>query len=251
MNNSIPIKTLEELEYIRHGGAILKQSLELASTLAKPGISTLEIDQEVEKFIRSHEGCTPGFKGYGGFPGSLCISINDEVVHGIPSNDVVLMDGDIVGVDGGVYYKGMHTDACRTFLVGDVKPEIKHFVKITKKALDQAIKQVKPGNHIGDISAVIQKTLETQGYSPVIECTGHGVGKDLHEAPTIFNAGKKGTGALIKAGMVFAIEPISTMGKGDIVTLEDGWTIVSEDESLSAHFEHTVIVTENGCEVVV
>jgi len=216
----------------------------------KPGVTTLQIDTLAEKLITEHEGCTPGFKGYHGFPNSICISVNEEVVHGIPNEHTVLQDGDIVGIDCGVYYKGFHTDACRTVLVGNVDPEIQHFVKTTKKSLDKAIKQVCSGAHVGDIGAVIQKTLEQQGYSPVVECTGHGVGRDLHEPPEIMNVGQKGTGPVLKPGMVLAIEPIATMGKRDISTLQDGWTIISNDGSLSAHFEHTVLVTKNGHEVL-
>lgn len=251
MNSDIPIKTLEELQAIREGGAILKEALKRMEQEVRPGISTYELDRIAEEVIRAHEGAVPGFKGYRGFPATLCVSLNNEVVHGIPNENMVLMEGDIIGVDCGVIYKGLYTDACRTFMVGEVDPEVRHFVKITKKALSEAVKQVKPGNHIGDISAAIQKTIETQGYSAVVECTGHGVGKNLHEPPEILNVGQKGAGAEIKAGMVFAIEPISTMGGGDVVTADDDWTIVTADGSLSAHFEHTVIVTENGHEIVV
>jgi len=251
MNNNIPIKTPEEIEIIKEGGAVLKEVLIKMEDMVRPGISTYELDQEAERIIRSHEGCTPGFKGYRGFPGTLCISINDEVVHGIPRKNRILNNGDIVGVDCGVLYKEFYTDACRTFMVGDVHPNVQHFVETTKKALEEAIKWVKPGSHIGDISAVIQKILTGQGYSPVVECTGHGVGRNLHEPPEILNVGEKGTGPEIKPGMVLAIEPIANMDESEVATAEDGWTVITADGSLSAHFEHTVVVTESGCEVIV
>ncbi|PIZ71269.1 type I methionyl aminopeptidase [Candidatus Peregrinibacteria bacterium CG_4_10_14_0_2_um_filter_43_11] len=246
----IPIKTEADLRKMRHAALILQQALQAVEAAIHPGVSTLELDQLVESLIVS-KGAIPGFKGYNGFPASICASVNEEVVHGIPSANCILADGDIVGVDCGVYYDGFHTDACRTFLVGDPLPEVRHFVKITKKALDNAVKVIRHGAHVGDISAVIQKTIEDQGYSPVVECTGHGVGRDLHEPPEILNAGRKGTGPMLQAGMVLAVEPISTMGNGDVETLEDGWTVVSADGTPSAHFEHTILVTKNGSEILV
>jgi len=251
MHGVIPIKTPEQIKAMREGARILKEALLAAEKAAQPGITTQELDQIAEKTILRYKGAQPGFKGYHGFPATLCTSVNEEVVHGIPSPDRVLKEGDIVGIDCGVYYKGLYTDACITVMVGKVRPEILHFVKITKKALENAVKQVRPGGHIGDISAVVQKTLEDQGYSPVIECTGHGVGENLHEPPEILNAGQKGDGPLIEPGMIFAIEPISAMEDGAVITAEDGWTIITADKSLSAHFEHTVLVTDEGGEVLV
>jgi methionyl aminopeptidase len=246
----IPIKTPAQIEAMRIGGKVLKEALEATAAAVRPGISTAELDLIAEQQIRKHEGCTPGFKGYQGFPGTFCISINDEVVHGIPSKTRILKEGDIVGLDGGVLYQGLFTDACLTVIVGEVQPEIRHFVKTTKQALDRSIKLVRNGARIGDLSAMIQKTLEDQGYSPVVTCTGHGVGVQLHEPPEILNAGRKGTGPEMKPGMVFAIEPISAFGKGDVSTANDGWTVVTDDHSLSAHFEHTVLVTETGYEIL-
>lgn len=235
---------------MRHAGKVLTATLDKAEETIKPGMSSFELDEILEAFIRSHPDCVPGFKGMYGFPGTACVSINDEVVHGIPSKERIFKDGDIVGIDCGVLYKKLHTDACRTFMLGEVPHEVSHFVKTTKKALKQTIKLVKPGNQVGDLSAMIQKTLEDQGYSPVIDCTGHGVGYKLHEPPEILNAGQKGTGPHLKPGMTLAIEPISTMGNGKVFTDSDDWTIVSADHSLSAHFEHTVVVTDEGCEVI-
>ncbi|MBN2307296.1 type I methionyl aminopeptidase [Candidatus Peregrinibacteria bacterium] len=246
----ITIKTPEEIEVMRYAGAVLTRTLDRLGGAIKVGISTKELDDIADEFICSHEGCIPGFKGYHGFPGSLCASINEETVHGIPSADRILKNGDIIGLDCGVYYKGLHTDACRTYIVGEASPQVKQFVKVTKGALKEAVQQVRPGGTIGDISAAIQGALEPFGYAPVIECTGHGVGHDLHEAPEILNAGKKGTGPVMRPGMVLAIEPISAMGSGKIRQAKDHWTLCTVDGSLSAHFEATVLVTEKGHEIL-
>lgn len=235
---------------MRHAGKILTNTLDLLAKSVKVGISTKKLDEIAEKFIRSHKGCTPGFKGYRGFSGSVCTSINEEAVHGIPSLDRILQSGDIIGLDCGVYYKGLHTDACRTLIVGKASHEVKQLVKVTKEALRQGVKQVRPGGHIGDISAAIQGTLERFDFYPVIECTGHGVGHNLHEPPEIMNAGVKGTGPVMRPGMVLAIEPISAMNNGDIICSKDGWTLYTADRSLSAHFEETVLVTEKGHEIL-
>ena len=248
--SSIPIKTPEEINIMRHGAAILKKVLDEIAKVVRSGVSTYELDQIAEGIIRD-EGAVPAFKGYNGFPATLCTSINEEVVHGIPKRNIILQEGDIIGVDCGVLYQGLYTDACRTFMIGQVAPAVEKLVRATKKALDKSVKQVRPGNHIGDISAVIQETLENEGYSPVVECTGHGVGRKLHEPPEILNAGFKNTGPKIQAGMVFAIEPISSMGTGQIITAEDRWTVITAERSLSAHFEHTVLVTEKGYEILV
>jgi methionyl aminopeptidase len=214
-------------------------------------MTTDDLNRIAEEEILRHPGCTPAFKGYNGFPAALCTSINNEVVHGIPSEKRELKEGDIVGCDCGVTYRGMITDACRTFLVGGAKnPAVPHFLKTTQKALSNALKQVRGGARVGDISAVIGKTLRDQGYEPVIECTGHGVGHELHEPPEILNDGVSGKGPVLSAGMVLAIEPISAMGSGKIRTAPDGWTVLTADDSLSAHFEHTVLVTDDGFEIL-
>jgi len=248
--SNIIIKTSEEIDIMRHAGMVLTKTLDKMEESVRVGISTKELDKIAEDFIRSHDGCIPGFKGYNGFVGSVCVSINEEVVHGVPSGKRILKSGDIIGVDCGVYYNGLHTDACRTFIIGEVSHDVRQFVKTTKEALIQGIKRVKPGGHIGDISAAIQNTLERFDYSAVIECTGHGVGHDLHEPPEIMNVGKKGTGPRMKPGMVLAIEPISAMENGEIKQAKDGWTLYTADGSLSAHFEHTVLVTNNGHEIL-
>lgn len=244
----ISIKTPEEIEIMRTAGKMLQKVLAATCAHAKAGVTTKELDMFAEKMTRDLGG-EPGFKGYRGYPASICTSVNDQVVHTIPS-DYVLKDGDIVGIDAGVYYNGFHTDACQTVMIGHVEPEVRYFVKTTKDALDQALKQVQEGAYVGDISATIQRVLERQGYSAVVECTGHGIGRNLHELPDIYNVGHRGTGAKLLAGMTIAIEPIAVMGSPVIDTLKDGWTIVTRDHSLSAHFEHTVLVTKTGYEMI-
>ncbi|MBI5411926.1 type I methionyl aminopeptidase [Candidatus Peregrinibacteria bacterium] len=244
----IYIKTPEEIVLMRESGRILQKVLNATCARAKMGVTTRELDIFAESMIRDLGG-EPSFKGYHGYPAALCTSVNEQVVHAIPS-DYALKSGDIVGIDAGVYYRGFHTDACKTVIIGSAPPEVRFFVRVTKEALDQAIKQIKAGVAVGDISAAIQRVLERQGYSPVIECTGHGVGRQLHEEPDICNAGQRGTGPQLRAGMTIAIEPISAMGSGGIETLSDGWTIITRDRSLSAHFEHTVLVTETGAEIL-
>jgi len=246
----IQIKNAEEIEAQRHAGVILTEALNQLEAAVRPGMTTLDLDRLAEDFIRSHEGATPGFKGYHGFTGTICASINDEVVHGIPSSERVIKDGDIIGIDCGVKYKGLHTDACRTVCVGKVDPKIDRFVKATQKSLQMCLEMVKPGGRIGDISAEIQRVLEESGYAPVVECCGHGVGYDLHEAPEILNMGNKGEGPVMKTGMVLAIEPIALIEAGEIYTARDHWTILSRNHSLSAHFENTVLVTDIGHEVI-
>jgi len=236
---------------MREGGKILGEVFEKIESIIKPGVSTYELDIFAEKIIRAHKDALPGFKGYRGFPATLCTSVNEEVVHGIPKKDRILKDGDIIGVDCGVLYGGFYTDACITYAVGSITPQVIRFLNVTKQALDKSIEEVKPGNRIGDISAVIQETLESNGYAPVVECTGHGVGRALHEPPDILNVGYKNSGPMMKPGMMLAIEPISVMGSGKVTTSDDGWTIISADRKLSAHFEHTVLVTEKGYEIIV
>jgi len=246
----ITIKTPEEQNLMREGGKILSACLDHVTKLIKPGISTLEIDRAAEAFIRSFPGATPAFKGYKGFPGTLCMSINEEVVHGIPSDKKILRDGDIVGVDSGVLFGGLYTDAARTAAVGKCSSQSLRLIEATERALSECLSAVKPGNRIGDISAIIEKVLRSYGFSPVVRCTGHGVGRRLHEPPDILNAGIAGTGPLIKPGMTLAIEPISSMGSGRIKTAKDGWTVITEERLPSAHFEVTVLVTEKGFEVI-
>lgn len=251
----IPIKTQSEIELMRQGGRILKLVLDEVEKAIRPGIKTLELDQLAEKLIIKSKGI-PSFKGYGankktaGFPGTLCVSVNDEVVHGIPG-DYIIRDGDIVAIDCGVFYQGFHTDSARTILVGNVLQNIEHFVKTTQKALQKALQKVKSGVPLGDVSNVIQKTMEQRGYAVVRNCTGHGIGRALHEPPEILNYGKKGQGIVLQSGMTLAIEPISVMGEcGDTYDASDGWTVKTSSGELSAHFEHTVLVTDSGYEIL-
>lgn len=250
---SVPIKTLAEIQIMREGGKILRGVFDLIAKEIKVGVKAQDLDQMAENFILSH-GALPSFKGYGenkkqkGFPATLCVSINKEVVHGIPHGKV-LKNGDIIGIDCGVYYKGFHTDSAHTYLVGKVSDNVVYFVKTTQKALQKCLNKIREGSRLGDISATIQKTIEQRGYAVVQNCTGHGVGRKLHEEPEILNYGKKGTGLILKEGMVLAIEPISVMGdSGETFDIGDGWTVLAHN--LSAHFEHTVLVTKQGYEIL-
>jgi len=244
----ISIKTTSEIDIMRKSGRILHELHAKIQQAIKPGRTTLELDAMAEKFILENDAI-PSFKGYNGFPATICTAVNNEVVHGIPS-DYVLKNGDIIGVDSGVCYKGLHTDSCNTWVVGDVSDDISYFLKIVKKSLMKGIKMARPGNRIGDISNIIQKTIEQSGYGVVRELTGHGIGYNLHEDPEILNYGKKGKGLELKSGMTICIEPIVTMGDFRIRTLPDDWTIVTKDGSLSGHFEHTILITAHGNEVL-
>lgn len=253
--SKIPIKTTEEIEAMRIGGKVLQKILDSVEKKIQPGVTTDELTQLADEILEE-EGMQPSFKHYGssqknpGFPATLCISVNDEVVHGIPSSRE-LVSGDIVGVDCGVFYKDLHTDAAKTFLVGEVSEDVKHFVKTTQKSLSRCLNKVRAGVHLGDISETIQKTIEQQGYAVVRSCTGHGVGRELHELPEILNFGKKGKGVILKSGMTLAIEPISVMStNGGTYDADDGWTIKTTTGELSAHFEHTILVTDNGYEIL-
>jgi methionyl aminopeptidase len=209
----------------------------------KPGIETIELDKKAEEFILE-TGAKPGFKGLYGFPATLCVSVNDEVVHGIPSKRV-LKDGDVIGVDCGAYLNGFYGDHAKTFQVGNVSEKIKKLLKVTKESLYKGIEQAVPGKNIGDISFAIQSHVQTYGYGIVKELVGHGIGEKLHEEPQIPNFGTKGRGPEIKSGMCFAIEPMINMGTEKVYTKSDDWTICTEDGLPSAHFEHTITVTED------
>lgn len=238
-----------EIEQLKIGGDILRRCLEETGKKVRPGMTTLELDRFAESFITDHEGAKPAFKGYRGFPGTLCTSVNEECVHGIPG-DRILQEGDIVSLDGGVIYGGLYTDSCITVGVGEIEPKTKHFLMVTSDALEAACKVVRPGARIGDISAKVQKIVEGNGFSCVNGLTGHGLGTRLHQFPDIPNSGTAGTGPVLPAWTLIAIEPITAVGKAGIVDLGDGWTISTEDGSLSAHFEHTILVTEEGMEIV-
>lgn len=248
MKEIIPIKTKEEIDKMKKGGKIAARALLEVGKNIKPGITTSELDQVAERFIKCHGG-EVSFKGFSGYPATTCISINDEVVHGIPSNRVIKA-GDIVGVDLGVYFEGYHTDTAITLGVGKIAPKAQRLIDITKRSLDNAIKAIKPGKHLGDISILIQKVIEDAGFGVVRDLTGHGVGRQLQEPPTIPNFGKKDQGPIIKEGMTLAIEPMVTAGDWHVVIKPDGWTVVTADKSLAAHFEHTIAVSKTGAVVL-
>ena len=251
----ITIKTKEEIEILKEGGKILAEVLRELEKLAKPGVSTGFLNQKAEEMILARGG-KPAFKGYQPsfsnkpYPATLCASVNKVVVHGVPSGEIVLKEGDIFKLDLGVKYKNLFTDAAVTVAVGEISEEKNKLVEATKKALELAIEEIKPGNHIGDIGFAIERHIKSQGFSVVRELVGHGVGYKVHEEPNIPNYGTKGEGPVLKPGMVLAIEPIVTMGSGEVRLGQDGFGYETVDGSLSAHFEHTVAVTEEGNDVL-
>jgi methionyl aminopeptidase len=245
----IVLKSPREIELIRAGGRILVEAFEMLQDLAKPGVSTKEIDVEVEKVIRKR-GAHPAFKGYRGFPATVCVSINDEVVHGIPSAHRRLKEGDIGGLDLGCVVDGYYADAAITLPVGEISPDVQRLLDVTRESLDLGIAQARPGNRLGDISHAIQQHVEGHRLSVVRAFVGHGIGRALHEDPQIPNFGDRGRGPLLKPGMCFAIEPMVTMGTWDVRILDDGWTAVTADGSLAAHFEHTIAITATGAEIL-
>jgi methionyl aminopeptidase len=241
-------KTPREIELMRVAGEIVALTHNHLKQFVKPGISTRELDQIAEEFIRS-KGATPSFKGYGGFPGSICASINEEVVHGMPTSKV-LKDGDIIAIDIGANYKGYHGDSAWSYAVGAVDDEKAHLLEVTEKSLFIGLDVVKAGVRLGDVSHAIQAYAESNGLSVVRELVGHGIGSKLHEDPQIPNYGRPGTGPVLKEGMCLAIEPMLNAGARYVKTLSDDWTVVTIDEKPSAHFEHTILVTKEGYEIL-
>lgn len=246
--NTIYLKSREEAEVIRANGVILGKTHAEVAKVLNEGISTNDLDKVAETFIRDNGG-VPSFKGYGGFPASLCISINEVVVHGIPSNRVLKI-GDVVSIDCGVYKNEYHSDSAYTYVIGEVNKETADLLRSTKESLFKGIEKVGPGNRIGDVSYAVQSYNEERGYGLVRELVGHGVGKQLHESPEVPNFGKRGNGPRMKPGMVIAIEPMVTLGKRFIIQEDDGWTIRTEDRKPAAHYEHTVMVTESGYDIL-
>ena len=242
----IQLKSPRELETMAASGRILAATHQHIKPALQPGASTLDIDKMVEAFIRSHAGATPSFKGLYGFPGSACISLNEEIVHGIPSAKRILKTGDIITVDIGVYYGGFHTDSAWTYAVGAITPEAQRLMDVTEQSLYAAIQQCVLGNHIGDLGAACSAVVEKAGYSVVKDLVGHGVGAVMHEEPQVPNYGKPKRGPRLQVGMTLAIEPMVNAGGPATKTLSDKWTIVTLDGSLSAHFEHTVAITADG-----
>jgi len=242
----ITIKSPREIETMAAAGRIVAETLALVARTVRPGISTEELDRMAEGFIRSHPGAKPSFKGLYDFPATLCTSINQEVVHGIPSAKRVLQPGDLLSVDVGVWLDGLHADAAATFPVGKVSPGAERLLAVTRQALTAGVAEARAGNHVGDIGHAVQQVAEGAGYSVVRELVGHGIGSSFHEDPQVPNYGKPRRGPRLMPGMTIAIEPMVNAGAAEIRTLDDKWTVVTEDGSLSAHFEHTVAIGENG-----
>jgi methionyl aminopeptidase len=242
----ITLKSPREIDTMAAAGRIVADTLALMGRTVRPGLSTKDLDTQAEEFIRSHPGARPSFKGLYDFPATLCTSINSEVVHGIPSTRRVLKDGDLISVDVGVHLEGLHADSAATFPVGTVDEEAVRLLQVTQDALAAGIAQATSGNHVGDIGHAVQQVAEGAGFSVVREMVGHGIGSSFHEEPQVPNFGKPKRGARLVPGMTIAIEPMVNVGGADIRTLPDKWTVVTVDGSLSAHFEHTVAIGENG-----
>ena len=242
----IPIKSPAEIDAIAAAGDILARLLQLLEGEVAAGKSTLDLDRFGEEFIRSHRGAEPAFKGLYGFPASLCISVNQEVVHGIPKRNRVLREGDLVSLDAGVKLDGWFADAAVTYPVGKVDQPAARLLEVTQSALERAIEQAQAGNRLGDIGHAVQKTAEKAGFTVVRELVGHGIGREPHEEPQVPNYGQPGKGMRLQAGLVLAIEPMVNEGVAAVRTLSDRWTVVTADSRRSAHFEHTVAITENG-----
>jgi methionyl aminopeptidase len=245
----ISLKSERELDLMRRAGGIVAQILQEMIERVQPGVSTGELDRFAESRCKDLKA-VPAFKGYHGFPATVCISVNDEVVHGIPSSKRILKEGDIVGLDFGVCYEGFYGDSARTVPVGKVSSEAQKLMDVTREALHKGIEQAREGNRVFDIGHAIQNHVEPLGYSVVREFVGHGIGRALHEEPQVPNFGPKGKGLLLKSGMVIAIEPMINAGSHEVKVLGDGWTAVTKDRSLSAHFEHTVAITPAGPEIL-
>ncbi len=252
----VTIKSKKEIELMREAGRVTALTHKAIEEAIKPGMTTAELDQIAEKTMQKYgaisaeKGYNPGIKGVPPYPATTCISINDEVIHGVPSSKRIIKDGDIVSVDLVALKNGFNGDAARTYLVGNVSKDAQRLVEVTKQAFFEGIKYAKKGNRIGDVSHAIGEYVKSQGYSVVREFEGHGIGRDMHEEPEIPNYGKAGRGIRLEPGMTLAIEPMVIQGKPDIWELEDGWTIVTQDGSLAAHYENTILITENEPEVL-
>jgi methionyl aminopeptidase len=242
----ITIKSSREIETMAAAGRIVAETLALVARHVRPGVSTEELDRIAEEFIRSHPGARPSFKGLYDFPATLCTSINQEVVHGIPSPKRLLREGDLLSVDVGVWLDGLHADSAATFPVVRTTPAAERLLRVTRESLAAGVAQARAGNHVGDIGHAVQEVAEGAGFSVVRELVGHGIGASFHEEPQVPNYGKPKRGPRLVPGMTIAIEPMLNVGGAGIRTLDDKWTVVTEDGSLSAHFEHTVAVLDNG-----
>lgn len=243
------LKADEEIELLRISNQIVAKTLAEMAKLIAPGVSTEQLDKAAEEFIRD-SGAVPGFLGYGGFPKSICTSVNEQVVHGIPSKKVFLEDGDIISVDCGAYINGFHGDSAYTFCVGDVKPEIVDLLRVTKESLYKGIEQAEEGHRLGDVGYAVQSHCEERGYSVVREMVGHGLGRDMHEAPEVPNYGRKGNGIMLKSGMVICIEPMINLGSRHLFFEKDGWTTRTLDRKHSAHFEHALAIRRGKADIL-
>jgi methionyl aminopeptidase len=246
---AISIKSNREIELMREAGRLLALVHDELGQFIRPGISTKDIDDLGEKLIRSY-GCTPNFLNYNGYPASICVSVNEEVVHGIPNKNRILQEGDIVSLDAGLIYKGYHSDAARTYGVGKISPEAQQLIDETRNSFFEGIKKAKAGGHLFEISAAIDDYISKFGYGIVRDLVGHGIGTSLHEEPQIPNFKQIRRGPKLQAGMTLAIEPMINMGRADVEWLDDDWTVVTEDGSLSAHYENTILITEGEPEIL-
>ena len=246
---AVTIKSQREIDLMRESGHILYKVHEELGQAIEPGMSTLDIDRLGEKLIRGY-GCIPNFLHYNGYPASICVSVNNEVVHGIPRADRILQEGDIVSLDAGVIYKGYHSDAARTHGVGEISKEAKQLIEVTRQSFFEGIKYAKAGNHLNDISAAVQAYAEEFGYGVVRDLVGHGIGEHLHEDPEVPNFARRRKGIRLQAGMTLAVEPMINVGRPGVRWLDDEWTVVTEDGSLSAHYENTILVGEDGPEIL-
>ena len=246
---SVSVKSPREIEKMRKAGHLLEQVHNELAKMIRPGVSTWEIDHEGEKIIRDL-GCIPNFLNYNGFPASFCTSINDDVVHGIPSKERILQEGDIISLDAGLIYEGYHSDAARTYGVGEISKEAQKLIDVTRESFFEGIKYAKAGHHLHEISAAIGAYAEKFGYGVVRDLVGHGIGTSLHEDPQIPNFAQRRRGIRLQPGMTLAIEPMINMGRADVCWLDDDWTVVTEDGMLSAHYENTVLITEGEPELL-
>ncbi|MFW6262618.1 MAG: type I methionyl aminopeptidase, partial [Thermotogota bacterium] len=245
----IKLKREKDIKAMEKASKIVGETLEMSRELLQPGITTWDIDQKIEEFIRN-KGAIPSFKGYQGFPASACISLNEVLIHGIPSKTTILEEGDIVTIDVGVYFGGFHGDAARTYPIGKINQEKKRLIEITYQALELAIKSLEKASRLGEMGYEVQTFIENEGYSVIRDFGGHGIGREMHEDPFVPNFGEKNSGPKVRAGMTLAIEPMISMGEYATMILEDGWTVVNTDRSLNAHFEDDVAITEDGIKIL-
>ena len=245
----VTIKSAREIERMRVAGKILASVHEELGKALKPGMSTLDIDRLGEELIRSH-GCVPSLKNYNGYPASICVSVNDEIVHGIPNSHRIIHEGDIVSLDAGVIYEGYHSDAARTHAVGVIDPKAQKLIDVTRESFFEGIRQAKAGNYLNDISSAIQAYAESFGYGVVRDLVGHGIGSHLHEDPEVPNFARKKKGIRLQAGMTLAVEPMINAGTWQVSWMSDGWTVVTKDHSLSAHYENTILITDGEPEIL-